>query len=143
MPEPVSDPQGDGAALLTVLRQRARLTQGEFAQRADVSRSMIAQLEMGERRPSRKLLARLAEAIPLSSEDEDRLYVAYGFTPSGETPEQIAAFLRADKHLAPEQAEQIASLVRRAYEQALRERSRDYQAREALPYRPVDRSASE
>jgi len=118
-----------GAALLAALRQRARRTQGELAERAQVSRSMVAQLEMGERRPSRKLLERLTEALELSGEDLDRLLVAYGFTPGGDTPEQIAAFLRADKHLSPEQAERLAKLVRRAYEQALREQGSERRAR--------------
>ena len=90
---------------------------------------MVAQLEMGERRPSRKLLERLTEALELSGEDLDRLLVAYGFTPGGDTPEQIAAFLRADKHLSPEQAERLAKLVRRAYEQALREQGSERRAR--------------
>jgi hypothetical protein len=45
--------------------------------------------------------------------------LAYEFRPTGETPEQIATFLRADKNLTPEQAEQIAELVRKAYESAV------------------------
>src|SRR5437867_4415297 len=95
--------QVSGAALLLTLRQQTRLTQGELADLAGISRSMVAQLEIGERRPSRKLLARLAEAMSLPNEELDRMLVAYGFTPGGETPDQIAAVLRADKHLTPEQ----------------------------------------
>jgi transcriptional regulator with XRE-family HTH domain len=94
---------------------QAGLTQSELAQRADSSRSMIAQVEMGERRPSRKLLARLARALELDAQTEDRLHVAFGYTPGGDTPEQIAAFLRADKRLSPDQAERLAALVRQAY----------------------------
>ena len=122
MPDGVGHYEGhDGAGVLAALRQRAGQTQSELAQKAQVSRSMVAQLEMGERRPSRKLLARIGEALRLSEEDTHRLYVAYGFTPEGDTPEQIAAFLRADKRLTSHQAERLALLVRRAYERALQE----------------------
>lgn len=122
MAEDAIGPPANGAALLVSLRQQASFTQGELAQRAGVSRSMVAQVEAGERRPSRKLLARLSEAMQLAAEAEDQLRVAFGFTPAGDTPEQIAAFLRADKHLDSDQAERIADLVRLAYEQALRGR---------------------
>ena len=130
MAEPGMGPTQNGAFLFATLRQQAGLSQGELAQRAGVSRSMIAQLEMGERRPSRKLLMRLTQALQLSTEAGDRLHVAYGFTPAGETPEQIAAFLRADKQLAPDQAERIADLVRHAYDRALRERPAEYRVSE-------------
>ena len=79
----------------------------------------MAQLEMGERRPSRKLLTRLGTAMGLSADDQQRLQVAYGFSPAGDTPGQIAAFLRADKRLSGDQAERLANLVREAYERAL------------------------
>ena len=57
----------------------------------------------------------------ISAEDERQLLLAYEITPSGHTPEQIAAFLRADKNLTDDQAERIAALVREAYEKALQE----------------------
>lgn len=105
-----------GGQLLALLRQKARLTQKELATKADISRSMVAQLEIGERRPSQKLIRELCNAMEVSEEDERQLLLAYDFSPSGETPEQIEAFLRADKNLTPEQATQIANLVREAYE---------------------------
>lgn len=109
----------NGAALLAQLRQQAGLTQGQLAERAGISRSMVAQLEMAERRPSRKALGRLGEALRLSTEDTDNLQVAFGFTPEGDTPEQIAAFLRADKRLSPEAAERLATVMREAYDRAI------------------------
>ena len=54
-----------------------------------------------------------------SADDERQLLFAYDFRPTGETPERIATFLRADKNLTPEQAERIAELVRKAYERAV------------------------
>ncbi len=110
-----------GGQLLTALRQKVGLTQIELAKRAGVSRSMIAQLESGERRPSQKLVRVLCAAIQVTAEEERQLLLAYEITPSGQTPEQITAFLRADKNLTDEQAESIASLVREAYEKALKE----------------------
>ncbi len=112
-----------GGKLLASLRQQVNLTQAELAKKADVSRSMIAQLESGERRPSQKLVRALCQAMKVSIEDERQLLLAYEITPSGQTPEQIAAFLRADKNLTQDQAEQIATLVREAYEKALQEQS--------------------
>jgi transcriptional regulator with XRE-family HTH domain len=109
----------NGGKLLAELRRRYDLTQTELAKRAAISRSMVAQLEIGERRPSQKLLRTLCGAMHASADDERQLLLAYEFRPTGETPEQIAAFLRADKNLKPEQAERIAELVRKAYKNAV------------------------
>lgn len=128
MPDQTAEPAGGPSTALITFRQRAGFSQGQLADRAGVSRSMIAQLETGERRPSRKLLARLTGAMELATEDEDRLLVAYGFTPDGDTPEQIAAFLRADKRLDADHAERLSQLVRDAYDRALHEQSAEYRA---------------
>ena len=108
-----------GGDLLAELRKKTGMTQAELAVLAQVSRSMVAQLEIGERRPSRRLLQSLCNAMNASEEDQRQLLIAYDFRPSGETPDQIAAFLRADKNLSPNQAEEIAALVREAYEKSL------------------------
>jgi DNA-binding XRE family transcriptional regulator len=110
----------NGGKLLASLRQKAGLTQVELANKAEVSRSMIAQLESGERRPSQKLVRALCKSMQVMPDEERQLLLAYDITPSGHTPEQIAAFLRADKNLTQDQAEKIANLVREAYENALR-----------------------
>jgi transcriptional regulator with XRE-family HTH domain len=109
----------NGGKLLAELRRRYDLTQSELAKRAAVSRSMVAQLEIGERRPSQKLIRTLCRAMNAAADDERQLMLAYEFRPTGETPEQITAFLRADKNLTPDQAERIAALVRKAYENAV------------------------
>ncbi len=103
------------------LRQRAGLSQAELAKQAKVSRSMIAQLEIGERRPSRKLIHNLCRAMQLPEEDEQPLLLAYEFRPSGEPSEQIAAFLRADKNLTPEQQEALTKIIREAVNKYLGE----------------------
>ncbi len=110
-----------GGKFLASLRQKVNITQMELAKRAEVSRSMVAQLEAGERRPSQKLARALCQALQVSLEDERQLLLAYDITPSGHAPEQIAAFLRADKNLTLEQAERITALVREAYDKALQE----------------------
>jgi transcriptional regulator with XRE-family HTH domain len=106
----------NGGKLLAELRRRYELTQAELAKRAAISRSMVAQLEIGERWPSQKLIRTLCSAMNAAADEERQLLLAYEFRPTGETPEQIAAFLRADKNLTLEQAERIANLVRKAYE---------------------------
>ena len=112
-------PHLHGAHLLADLRRGASLTQVELAKRAGISRSMVAQLEMGERRPSQKLIRALCQAMQASEEQERQLFLAYDFRPTGETPEQIAAFLRADKNLSPDQAERLAQLIRQLYQSEL------------------------
>ena len=112
----VSQTNLNGGKVLAELRRHYNLTQAQLAKHATISRSMVAQLEIGERRPSQKLLRTLCRAMNASADDERQLLLAYEFRPTGETPEQIAAFLRADKNLTPEQAERIAGLVREAYE---------------------------
>ena len=114
-------PNTQGGKLLASLRQKVQMTQAELARRAEVSRSMVAQLESGERRPSQKLVRTLCRVMHVSIEEERQLLLAYEITPSGHTPEQIAAFLRADKNLTDDQAERIAAQVREAYEKALQE----------------------
>jgi len=114
-----SDNTKNGGKLLASLRQKAGLTQVELANKSDVSRSMIAQLESGERRPSQKLIQALCRSMHVTLDEERQLLLAYNITPSGHTPEQIAAFLRADKNLTQDQAEKIANLVREAYEKAV------------------------
>lgn len=111
----------EGGQLLVEFRLKAGLTQVELAKKAQKSRSMIAQLEIGERNPSRKLLHSLATAMSLSEDEYQQLLLAFEFKPSGPTPEQITAFLRADKNLDPEQADRIAALVKEAYEKAVSE----------------------
>lgn len=114
-----------GPALLVDLRSHAGLSQAQLAERAAASRSMIAQVETGERRPSRKLLTRISRALELEAEEEDGLILAFGFTTARSTPDQIAAFLRADKHLRPDQAVRLADIVRRAYDRELKQQGID------------------
>ncbi len=104
-----------GAQLLAALRQQAGLTQIELAQRADISRSMVAQLEGGERRPSRQMLRLLCRAFNASEEEEQRLLAAYAFLPPGDTSDQIVALLRADRNLTYEQVERLGRFIREAY----------------------------
>ena len=112
----------EAGRLLASLRDQAGFTQIQLAERADISRSMVAQIEGGFRHPSQKMVRLLCRTMNVPEADEQRLLVLYGFAPGGETPERIAAFLRADKSLSPEQAEKLAAMIREAYERAVSEK---------------------
>jgi transcriptional regulator with XRE-family HTH domain len=61
-----SDQGEDGlqtTSRLRELRNEASLSQEELAERADVSRTTIADLELGKRRPQPKTRRKLAEAL--------------------------------------------------------------------------------
>jgi transcriptional regulator with XRE-family HTH domain len=105
-----------GWQLLAALRQNAKLTQRGLAGAAGISRSMIAQLEMGSRRPSRSLLQKLCRAVDASVLDEARLMLAYGFLPSSGTLVWIEAVLLNDDRLSAGQASHIFDVVQEAYE---------------------------
>jgi len=65
-PRRTSSPRVDVEHLevvLRALRERLEVTQKEIADRAEVSAATIARLEAGDRRPSRDILARLAEVF--------------------------------------------------------------------------------
>lgn len=114
---PESSPRS-GVTLLVEARQRARLTQRALAERARVSFSMIGQIEMGRRRPSRAFLRQLAPALGLDHQELHALIAAFGLAPvpdTNETVENIAAFLRADRRLGPKQRERLVTLLQKAY----------------------------
>src|SRR5260370_20629888 len=93
-----SDNTHNGWKLLASLRQKSGLTQVELANKADVSRSMIAQLESGERRPSQKLIQALCRSMEVTLDADRQLLLSYHLSPSGHTPEQIEHFLRTSNN---------------------------------------------
>ncbi len=105
-----------GSQLLAQLRQDVGISQSELATRAGVSRSMIAQIEIGERSPSRKLLENLCRVMDVSTTEAGQLMLAFHFRPGGETHEQIEAVLRFDMTLSDDQVREIVANVREAYE---------------------------
>ena len=56
----------DDVTPLKVLREWRRMTQEELAEKAGTSKAYISQIETRRRKPGRKLLFRLAEALDVS-----------------------------------------------------------------------------
>ncbi|MFC7546229.1 helix-turn-helix domain-containing protein [Plantactinospora sp. GCM10030261] len=86
-------PLGD---LLRTWRERRRLSQLELANRAEVSARHLSFIETGRSRPSREMIAQLAERLEVPLRERNRLLLAAGYAPAyGETdldaPELAAA----------------------------------------------------
>ena len=73
----------DFASLLRHYRERADLSCNELARAVAVDPSYISRLERGEREPPRRpVVERLAGALQLELEDQDRLLVSAGYAPA-------------------------------------------------------------
>ena len=73
----------DFASLLRHYRDRADLSCNELARAVAVDPSYISRLERGEREPPRRpVVERLAGALQLELEDQDRLLVSAGYAPA-------------------------------------------------------------
>ena len=80
----------DGSAFAALLREYrsrqwgrrgARLSQSELAEAAGFDHSYVSRLESGTRTPTRSAVTALADALKLSSADEDALLSAAGYMP--------------------------------------------------------------
>lgn len=67
--------------LLRIWRQRRRLSQLALACDAEVSARHLSFLETGRSRPSREMLAHLAELLDIPPRDRNSLFLAAGFAP--------------------------------------------------------------
>ena len=73
----------DFAGLLRRYRDRAELSCNELARAVAVDPSYISRLARGERGPPRRpVVERVAEALNLPLEDQDRLLVSAGYAPA-------------------------------------------------------------
>ncbi|MCW5881765.1 MAG: helix-turn-helix transcriptional regulator [Anaerolineae bacterium] len=70
--------------LLKEYRLNRHMTQKELAQAIGVNGSYIARLERDERRPSRRVVTNMAQAMNLSAEDRDRLLASAQHLPEGD-----------------------------------------------------------
>ncbi|MCA2184467.1 helix-turn-helix domain-containing protein [Nonomuraea cavernae] len=91
--------------LLRSWRQRRRVSQLDLAIEADVSARHLSFLETGRARPSREMVARLAEELEVPLRHRNRLLVAAGFAPmfperEVRAPEMHAVRQALDKILA-------------------------------------------
>ena len=83
-----------------------------------MSAATISRVESGQHLPERDHLLRLADwaGVPLGAEAQRRRnQLVHGDNAS--TVEAVELHLRADKNLAPEDAEVLVQLVRTAYDQ--------------------------
>src|SRR5581483_7435493 len=77
------DGYGEFATLLRRFRERADFSCNELARAVGVDPSYISRLERGEREPPRRpVVERLATALRLDVDDQDRLLVSAGYTPA-------------------------------------------------------------
>ena len=115
--EPSPLPLSGGMLLARYRKERGKFTQEEFASRTGSSRSMIAQLESGERQPSGAFLATVCQALQLSSQEEAILFVTYGKLPPGpgKTLACIAALLSLDPDIRPEHKEACIAEITLGY----------------------------
>jgi transcriptional regulator with XRE-family HTH domain len=82
---PIRDAAEPFGAELRAMREARRLSQAELARRAGVDHWFISRLESGSRKPSREMVAVLAEALDLERALRQRLFVAAGYYPPTET----------------------------------------------------------
>lgn len=105
--------------MLADYRKRTNRTQWQLAQEVGCSKSMIAQVEIAERQPSRELLAKLCQVLRLSAEETALLYFEYGWLPPIQQEEGylpcIRAAIRRDTRLFEVQKENLIRQVETAY----------------------------
>ena len=97
-------------ALLRNHRLGLDLSQAKLASRAGVSKSQVALLELGKRRPGREAALALTRALSLGPEDRDEFLMRAGHAPVGRTAsgslpglEKAMEALAADARLKPEE----------------------------------------
>ena len=94
------------------------LSQAKLASRAGVSKSQVALLELGRRRPSRQAALALTKALSLGPEDRDEFLMRAGHAPvgrkaSGSLPglEKAMEALASDSRLSPVERLYIETLA--------------------------------
>ena len=132
--------------LLKEFRLYRGMTQKTLAQAINVNGSYIARLEMDDRRPSRRVVLDVAQAMELSPEDTDRLLASAQHLPEGDLDRLLAdgggplmhPALRAvanaveDQNLSPEGRKQLEDEIMAyvaARANALKQQDRDRKAR--------------
>lgn len=106
--------------LLRAFRERARLSCNELARVVAVDPSYISRLERGEREPPRRpVVERLAAALQLSTEDQDRLLVSAGYAPATvaalggwDDTLQVVADVLADRRITAAERQNFRQVIR-------------------------------
>lgn len=110
----------DFAALLRQFRDRAGLSCNELARAVGIDPSYVSRLERGEREPPRRpVVERLAAALQLGLEDQDRLLVAAGYAPATvavlgrwDNTLQLVADVLADQRISSDEREKFREVIR-------------------------------
>ena len=99
------------------MRVEAGLSQRGLSLRAGMSESYVNRMEVGKRKPTRRLLRKLADALECGVDDEEQLFDAAGFVSfeGRMTPElrELAEIL-ADDRLGSVTRERITEVLRMA-----------------------------
>jgi transcriptional regulator with XRE-family HTH domain len=94
-------------------RKLAKLSLRELATRTEVSNAYLSQLERGLHAPSVRVLKSLADAFNLSAETMlEHAGLLDDPAPSGRTPPDTEAAIRADARLSHEQKEALLAVYR-------------------------------
>jgi transcriptional regulator with XRE-family HTH domain len=112
-----------GGQLLVRYRNQRNVGQHDLAEMAHCSRSMVAQIEAGDRLPSGELLSAMSNALDLDAVERATLFYLYSKVESSQSsmlPYVIAA-IRLDPCLQPEQIEGIVCLATQEYEKATKD----------------------
>lgn len=104
------------AELLRWYRERTGVSQARLARLVGVDHSYVSRLERGERRPSRDLVVRIADALSLPAADASALLSSAGFSPSVLDPEVEALVLLLSDRMVPEE---VRSGLRQAIRSAI------------------------
>lgn len=109
-----------GGKLLARYRSQRNVGQHDLAGMAHCSRSMVAQIEAGDRLPSSELLSAMSDALELDAVERAMLFYLYGKVESGQSSllPYIVAAIRLDPLLQPEQIEDIVRLATQEYGKA-------------------------
>ena len=111
--------RGDFAEQLRWWRRHRKLSQLDLALRAEVSQRHVSFLEVDRTRPSREMVARLADALDLPLRQQNALLLAAGFAPvwreSALDGPELATVTRALDHLLAQQEPVPAVVVDRRW----------------------------
>ena len=109
-----------GGQLLARYRNQRNVGQHDLAGMAHCSRSMVAQIEAGDRLPSGELLSAMSNALDLDAVERAMLFYLYNKVESDQASmlPYVIAMLRLDPLLQSEQIESIVRLATREYEKA-------------------------
>lgn len=112
-----------GGQLLAHYRKRQDFRKPDLAISVRCSRSMVAQMEAGDRLPSSELVGAMSEALGLNVVERALLFYLYGKVQEtgGSLLPYVIAVLCLDPRLGADQIESLVRLVVQEYKVAIQE----------------------